>query len=432
MELLFNKLATENLRQLSWRVPNMDYHGHMCATAGEQNFLAMTRRLLQTIWRIPNLESLRMCINIRTADLNPRNWMGDRYIIVAALSEWLPECPALESLEIHATGVGAFYSDYLIDVLPHNLRRLYLTDNTTSIAQLARMVDERFFGASDVDEFVGNGPLTLRDDINMNEQGSITPTTKPTSDSFDGLVTAPYMSSSAPNQWSCEYLTGDEFAAMSDRLPARVFIERQFEATEDDDHYMETPGWIIGEIPDRDDYITVNTGKLCFVIYEYACASTILEDRLELVRLNGRLIERAHNFHLACTGLEGIKPKEKQYTDSARQESSVWSQHQTIVHGLYDAAWMPPKPEYIEQILAEQEGCLDEGEEWYFGQETEAEEVFEDEAVAKPNTLTAKSMPIEIEVEPCTGCRWMSPDHVIPPVGDLPLPKLPRDWKDDN
>lgn len=428
VEHLTNEIVAADLRQLSWRVPSMGYHNELDTAAGPtKNFLVTTSSLIRMLPRLPLLESLRLCINIRDNDVNPDHWCGDRHIPADALQEYLPQCHVLKHFEIHALGIEALYTHNLMTFLPHNVARLYLTDDTTSISQLVRMVEERYFGVRDVDEFCGFGVAALADEM-YDSHPDYSQAAVKGQEIIENLVLAPYMTCLAPNQWSCEYLTAEEMSTLETSQGKRIVVERSMEA---DNEYTSMYGSMIGEGMSREDCIPLNEGKLGFVTYEYDYGTTSEADHLDLLRLNAKLLDREYNLHLARDGLEGTSPKVKTFTDIEPEETGTWAEKEVIALGLHDLAWKAPEYKRMQQVIEEQEGCFDQGEDWYFGRELEAEAVFRDEAVAKRKELPKKPVLLDVEVEHSTRCRWMSPDHVVPPVGALPLPKLPRNWKDD-
>ncbi|KAK5937061.1 hypothetical protein PMZ80_010601 [Knufia obscura] len=439
------------LHHLSWRIPNADFQG---PPSQDNDFYGMTDTILKLFWssdRAPNLETLRLCCGMRDIlSSNPRyQWeMGH---LVAALSFDLPRFQKLKHFEIHYSGGDNFLRNQLIESLPHGLQRLYISDVTITIQQLVSQVRERYFLSA---QHTGPRMPVLPPNL-MVDDGYDDVSGKPKIDSMPlhELPTADSIKISGRDQ--VQYLIAAN-TSPSD-YDTNIFVKRSQCAQHDylDDYAMR------GESKFRRDEIPLNTGKLGFVTFEYddlewrldgpVCVSDYVEesDRTRIFRLNGQLLDREHNLHLAndqATKEEyGIKPRQlgpgvdKEYHgNDVLSETDTYSRHPTIYAAIYNNAELAPKPHVIEQSLKELVACPQLGgnkEEcdsmaWYFGNEAEAVKVFEQEPVAKAENQKQKPMLAEVEVRPSTRCRWMCPDFEIPPVGSFPVPTPPSDWKD--
>jgi len=235
----------------------------------------------------------------------------------------------------------------------------------------------------------------------------------------------------------------------------RILLERSFSGDSDylDDAFM------IGESCFRRDEIPLSTGNLGFITFEYD-DSTLPEDcdvidlgdsgypglhRSNIFRLNGQLLDREHNLHLAydqAVAIDyGIKPP-RVCKDSGREtglaETETHSRHALIYAAIYDNADLAPKTHLVQQNLKDLEDCPQRDSKkirhdsmaWYFGNEDQAMEVFELEPVAKADNQRQKPMIMDVEVPTSARCRWMCPDFEVPPVGSFPKPTIPSDWKD--
>ena len=149
----------------------------------------------------------------------------------------------------------------------------------------------------------------------------------------------------------------------------------------------------IGE-PDlgRKDYIPMRSGRLGFVTYEYE------EDAsgLSLLHLNGRLLDRERNSHLAF--YDGARLIPPNFVDARAPEQENYNS---------EAEWAKERASEVKGSLMEDLKLKNST--WarkYFGSETGASEVFEREAEAKFEDLPVKLWPEEVQV--LQKEHWMS------------------------
>lgn len=385
--------VNRSLRHFSWRVPNPDLQ----PSQGERCFSTVTNRLIQTLATgAPNLETLRLCITMRTAQQGKTTACWDTGAITEELSYRLPQFESLKHLEVHFTGGRGFFRDQLIDRLPSNLSRLYLSDDTISASELVTQIRKKYFTCLEDRENDFGRPLS-------------------------------------PDQ------SRDESYGRPRSRRARA--NRQNSSV----NYLSGYG-MLGEGRSRCNDIPLGGGKLGFVTYEYSCPETEGDvnlagmngvykesDRIQILRLNGKLLDREQHLHLAYTQEPGagygIKPKQqeaKQYLAKEElQETATFSHHGSIHAAIYDAEENAPKRQIVERNRQDLTECL--GSHWYFGSEEDAMKIFEQEPVAPQRQ---KPTIEDVGVDACKRCRWAAPDFDIPPVGSLPLPAVPADWRD--
>ncbi|EXJ64443.1 hypothetical protein A1O7_00779 [Cladophialophora yegresii CBS 114405] len=150
----------------------------------------------------------------------------------------------------------------------------------------------------------------------------------------------------------------------------------------------------IGEDLTRQDYIPFSRSKLGFVGYEYdlnldvRAAAKQGKDMSVFLKLNGRLLDRERNHHLASLQGTFIPPK----------EGSV---------GEYREDIDPATAGLVEKNRKELTGCILNNHHEYFGSEDVAEVVFRHEPVAKGGHY---SYPVIEEVENVFKCsnHWLS------------------------
>lgn len=435
VEEIINSVAS-TLQHFSWRVPSLDHHPQLDNQV--RSFYGMTSRLMQTLWRVPNLETLRMCISMRNLPLNSERYRRDMALAVEGLTNYLFQCPTLKHFELHQAGLDEFHRDDLIRSLPHGLQRLYLSDVTIPAARLVELVRTPYFDSGGDGEMeTGQHLLPSYADI-WTEEGDVC---ERGSRLLDHCLVASTIV--VNGHGFVEYLTPDEANIGGLETSDTLICLRSTNASKD---FLDSVS-MLGEARCRQDYIPLNTGKIGFITFEYDDAHKEEDDtmvdpqfdieeseRTKIFKLNGMLLDREHNLHLAHTqdldGAQCIAPKLT--PDAGNQaESAFRSEHSAISQGLYTAAQLRHNDWFVKKMVQELDQCLDARLDWYFGNEDEAEEVFQKEVAADLDKVKQKSILVEVEVTRSSKCQWMSPDYDVPPVGSFPMPPLPHDWKDD-
>lgn len=398
--------VSPTLRHFSWRVPNPDFQPY----AQDHCLYAMTNRLMHTLsWRAPQLETLRLCASMRERDWMDEISYRETCRLTEELSHRLPLFPVLKNLEIHYRGDTGFLREQFIEQLPLTLSRLYISDYTISVPELVAQVRKRYFSYVEND-----GPDFVADAI---------PSTPASSHKF---AINKYCASSVDNN---DNKNESEYLSEVDSTKVRVSC---------------------GEMRVRNDDIPLNGGILGFVNYEYSnskldhvpdtdsCSESV---SIQIMRLNGQLLDREHNLHLADTQLPG-----EQYGIKCPQdEETVWrpeihpretrtaTRHPSIYSALWEMDQQAPAKSIIAknmQELAKCFECVGPDWDWYFGNEQEAMAIFDKEPVAKLEDQKRKPEIIDVEVPECSRCRWACPDFELPSIASFPVPKLPVDWRD--
>lgn len=235
---------------------------------------------------------------------------------------------------------------------------------------------------------------------------------------------------------------------------AKQVRKRYLNCNEDEDDIVScvTPQICCGELRTRKDEVPLSAGALGFINFEYAYTRSntrparSLDNEsttIKIMRLNGRLLDREHNFHLAAfrsnTGQYGIKPPQEEQTEwrpaEYTKETRTASRYIEIYTALYHMEEMKPRKHEIcrnERDLAFCFEATTSGSDWdwYFGGEEEAMTIFEKEPAAKIEDQKQKPEMIEVEVPKCHRCRWASPEFELPAIWSFPLPQLPVDWRE--
>lgn len=430
VEAVVNNLAP-TLRHFSWRVPNFEFQ-KQCFDKPTHSFYSITERLMQTLsWRAPNLRTLRLCVQMRNLPVRNEKYQQDMGLVTSGFLRYLPRCSALKHLEIHQTGADYFFRCQLIDSLPHGLQRLYISDITISTEQLVEQVRTNYLKLCCRDEDHHYGAIDLSD---RSYRAS------------DHIIDIPEVSCVAVNSHGyVSYLTAQE--AVESKVSRKDVIHLQ-RLTEKDEGYLNDYD-MLGEDEMRQDRISLNTGKLGFINFQYDATTWGDEDELQyeesdttrIFRLNGLLLDREHNLHLADfehpQASYGIPPKQiecfdksNQYPQSQDEETGDYSRWPGIHLALHTSSHSTRNELFIEQTNKELEKCFEERSHWYFGNEEQAERVFKSEPAAKFEDQKKKPMVTEIVIYPSKKCEWACPNPTVPPVGSFPMPKVPSDWKD--
>ncbi|KAK5088893.1 hypothetical protein LTR05_003115 [Lithohypha guttulata] len=436
IEALVNNVA-KSLRHLSWIIPGPEHHTHLQNDL--TSFYNITERLMQTLWRIPQLEALRLCINPSRGPTYPMWCRRNTAPVTESLHKYLPHFKALKHLEIHESGNNEYYYNGLINDLPRSLRRLYLCSRTIPAARLADLVQRRYFHGEDDNEYsYGANVVPIDNDFafyNTLEYQRGSCLLSETSEA--GWIRV-------NSRGFVEYFTQEELDSAETPTDGVLLVHRDVGTI--DDSFNETG--IVGEYYDRFDKIPLYAGKLGFITFEYNVQAEVGEsrgrldnrqyddcymesDRTRILKLNGRLLDREHNMHLAISRAANAEQAvagsfDRRHGTFEDERNSQWPDiRQALLHPCRKTR----HPFTTKQFVDELEQCFDDPMTWYFGNEVAAEEVFKKEPVAKHDGQRIKATIEEVPVS--SGCHWMSPDYEVPPVGSFPLPPLPRDWKDD-
>lgn len=413
--------VSENIHHLSLRIPSYE-HQFQAETTGS-SFEQTTGRTIQMLSvRAPSLKTLRLCITRRSRNPNRITFSWETSAISQVLAQYLPSYSSLEHLEIHDSMPDNFYSNKLISVLPYGLKRLYISDRLIGVDDLVKEVRKKYiigltseYPCFDLD----SDETDIQEENREVDDGTL----------IMSISQRGYLNFCSSDQ-AKHHLTDD------------VLIERSLSKSND---YL-ADNAMLGEPKACRDIIDLNAGKLGFVAFDYEVAADENNDasyrdressRTKIFRLNGQLLDREHNFHLASTQNTydtcGIKPKRKHTTSQPDRESETdtASVHPEIQQALYDMAQLRWHPQYVNDVTKDFDHCFHESMEWYFGAEDEAKQVFYNEQSAPVMGQKQKCMLMEVEEKLTKRCRWWAPEYVVPPVGSFPAPVVPRDWRDD-
>lgn len=420
-ESLVNTLLPD-LQHFSWRVPSYDYQEEpeTCLSSFEHITCNIISRLPT---RATDLKTLRLCVT-RRASSPQRSISWELSHINQTLAQHLPRFMSLEHFEIHDSYADRFYNDTLIDSLPYGLKRLYISERLINIDVLVEGVRQRYI-SSHAGVEIGSS-LAFDDDLNDQKERQ-----------EDGNK-AVYLSIGRRGHIRFHDTPQIEGYANDPTIRRSLSVSK--------DYLADSP--MLGEARFREDFIALNTGKLGFITFDYDISVDDHQNvrtgngesiRTKIFRLNGQLLDREHNMHLASTQDRGqspsvgIKPKYGKSSDesSGKSETETHSAHLEIHQALHAMSQLRWHDHHITEATADLENCFDESMDWYFGTEGEAEEVFRNEIAAPAEGQRQKSILIEVEKVSSEKCQWSAPEYVVPAVGSFPAPIVPRDWRDD-
>ena len=262
--------------------------------------------------------------------------------VIGDLKQDLPRLRSLETLELHIHSKANFSGAEIIFAIPDSLRSLYVSDKLISAKKLEQLISRRYLWSK--------SPIHPR------------PQTFTIDDNFGPPQNAPRTVQFFPPPNYRNY-TGKG-------------------KTEMDEDY------IIGETRKRIDHVPFRHGRLGFITYEYeghkeqCTCGACDEAKLTMLRLNGRLLDRERNSHLAAMFDGGSQIWPKLHFADTQSETRVPGPRENL------------DTEGDEETLREQEELTRIMEKWdpdpedgfggYFGMENRAAELFAKEiAVAE-------------------------------------------------
>jgi hypothetical protein len=238
------------------------------------------RWLEQTVVLLDNLgmyahklRTLRMCIHTPLYEAH-----HSEGTLIGGLKQHLPCLTSLETLELHIHAKADFSGEEIISAIPDSVKRLYISDKLISAQKLERLITPRYLWSKrKVPEEFNPTDRTIQT-LEINDNG--------------GWPVGPQVNSQATRFLAQTVRTycGPRKGYYTNRKGKRVYVRCDR---------------IIGEARNRIDHIPFRHGKLGFIGYEYQAHAEECECgkcdevKLILLRLNGRLLDRERNNHLA-------------------------------------------------------------------------------------------------------------------------------------
>jgi hypothetical protein len=256
--------VSRTIKELNWTMPDVTHQLFLW------HWLEQTVVLLDNLGMYAHeLRTLRMCIHTPLYEAH-----HSEGTLIDSLKQHLPCLTSLETLELHIHAKANFSGEEIIFAIPDSVKRLYISDKLISAQKLERLITQRYLWSrrKASEEFNPMGWTIQTLEINDNGGWPV----GPQATRFLAQTVRTYR---GPRK--CYY---------TNRKGKRVYIRY---------------GEIIGEAYNRIDHIPFRPGKLGFIGYEYQAhaegceCGKCDEVKLILLRLNGRLLDRERNNHLA-------------------------------------------------------------------------------------------------------------------------------------
>jgi hypothetical protein len=262
--------VSRTLEEVDWILPDVSYQWHA------SNWLEQTTVMLDHFGTYASkLRIMRICLHAQLYEAH-----CSEASLIGGLKTHLPRLISLETLELHIHSKADFSGSEIVFAIPDSLKRLYVSDSLISPQQLEELI---------INRYLQSNTKILKYDP---QDGWVSETTI-VNDNGRGLV-ASQNAASPKAGFDARNMQTHKSTREGHRRTRRgrwVFICRDE---------------IVGELPNRTDYIPYRHGKLGFIGYEYdghgeKCGCGQCDNaRLTMLRLNGRLLDREHNSHLAC------------------------------------------------------------------------------------------------------------------------------------
>jgi hypothetical protein len=261
--------VSRTLEELNWTVPDASHQWYTW------NWLEETVVLLDHLGMYASkLRTLRMCFHASVYEAH-----YSEGALIGGLKVHLPRLTSLEMLELHIQIKADFSGEEIIFAIPDSLERLYVSDKLISADKLEDLITKRYLSSNSKiqtgDPFEGWTLETLIIDDDGVHSAALASAAQQTA----------YITPSTVQKYS-----GAPQGYHTKRKGKKAYVR-----------YDE----IIGEARPRTDHIPFRRGKLGFIGYEYdgheqSCTCDKCDEtKLIMLRLNGRLLDRERNNHLA-------------------------------------------------------------------------------------------------------------------------------------
>ena len=288
--------------------------------------------------------------------------------LIGGLKEHLPRLTSLETLELHICSKAYFSGEEIIFAIPNSLKRLYVSDKLISAKKLEKLIAKRYLWSN------SKAPEPTPEGYTLE--------TLQIDDAFDypvSFLVSPQFGTQVGSQ-----NTG--FVPQNVRdyrsKPKGYHTKRKGKQV-----YIRCDNEIIGETSKRTDHIPFRHGKLGFIGYEYeghqdCCECEWCDEaKLILLRLNGRLLDRERNSHLAVL---------HDHSQQVWPRTAVDAETDTEVEDAVDMKMTMEELEMLEQITEKWDSNPKNKFFGYFGTENEAAEHFKTEVAVKAEELTER------------------------------------------
>jgi hypothetical protein len=247
----------------------------------------------------------------------------------------------IETFELHVNSCSPWFGREIIQHLPNGLRRLYMSRELLDEGLLVQDIDTRYMACN----------LTAENDLSF---------------------------------------AGSQFLKALRGIAGKKYIH-------------------VGEAKRRTDFISMGGGKLGFIGYEYEPTKPTRfgnsqlrmvkgeDTRMWMLTLNGRLLDRERNMHLA--NYDGAKFIPSPSINNSEDHARSTNKHS--IAEKYGPLWVyaPPNVREIRAAAEElQDTVIINCGNYYFGNEEKATEVFDKEPSVDPDDVLQRLWPDEVSV----------------------------------
>ena len=392
-----NKLS-HTLESLTWIVPDSSHQ----SGGFDVNWFRDTGIILGTLRsHAQKLHTLRVCFE--GAMYEAQTQYGD---FIHGFRHHMPFLDSLRTVELHLWSKSPYIYKELLEAIPRRLERIYVADRFVTASQLIDKVEELYLPVMPEQPCTSTSMYSIQtseleggEDLDDNIQ----------SESSAAIITADELGRKdyIPMRTGNITFVGYEYTR-ADKMRVRI-VERE------DIHPL--------DISFEADALLVKDSTILEDGSESTMTAQAIQQRLDLLILNGRLLDRARNKHIKyCHRLRYIKPT---MTDGTVMHSMVIEAltkarggdiagiDTTVTysaHAAIEAAVSRLRPPLMGQVrtntsFLNMSPFTDDLA--YFGSENEAEIVFANEKVAEVGDVTARRWCEEVVVEKGMG-HWQS------------------------
>lgn len=400
-----------SLVHLTWSVPDSCFVGGMATP-----WYSQTAELFNAFrLRALNLRFLRVCIG----GTGIYETEGGYDELIGAIRVNFQHVHTLQHFELHCKSKSWWFGKELVVALPIGIRHLYLSDRVIHPYDLYRIMRDTVLTAELPVPGVQKAKPTR---IGASKQ---TVNNKAGSSSSE-LPNNPkpwIIDLQSTKLYNTDSDISDEILEKRTYAPSQVLRQPD---TERDNSFIAYDGndHIGGDL-NRRDYIPFHTKNLLFLHYEYEhseapiqaqCSLTTLQTMLFL---NGRLIDRLRNRHLSfydrCSPNHSAQGffKSQDSDDETASASKNQSYHVMLFLHVYDEIESRWQRDARQNDAMTELGDIITKTNDYFGNENQAQDVFDKEPVARAEDLPKYINLREEEVCVDGKCHWECPDACI-------------------
>lgn len=413
--LLSSRIASKllpSLVHLTWSVPDSCFMGGMATP-----WYSQTANLFNALrLRAPKLEVLRVCIG----GTGIYETEGGYDELIGAIRVNFPHVRTLKHFELHCKSKSWWFGKELVRATPGSVRHLYLSDRVIHPYDLYCAIRD----------YVLRAELPPIPRVREGKSNSAVARKQVANSKIESISnqlpnnSSPWMIDLRSKLYKVDPVITDEI--LEKRTHDPYHVTRQA-STDRDNSFIEYDGNdLVGENLNRRDYIPFHTRDLLFLHYEYAHSEAPIQARCSLTALqtmlflNGRLIDRLRNRHLAPYdryqsnySAQGLNEEQDSDGETALKSKNAYYNIMLFKH-VYNGIENKWEREVLfKPVLSDLGDSIIDQPHDYFGNETQAETIFNNEPVARVEDLPKLTSLREEEVLVDGKCHWSCPDAPI-------------------